>query len=65
VMDHKCAPMAVGIETKLGTRGPFVSNNPQRGCPIELIENAFVLYKLPIAYSMIVGVRYDFGKSYW
>jgi len=39
VMDHKCTPVMIGIETKLGARGPLMSNNPQHGCPIELIES--------------------------
>jgi len=29
VMDHRCTPMTIGVETKLGTRGPLMSNNPQ------------------------------------
>jgi len=28
VTDHKCAPMAIDIETKLSTSGPLMSNNP-------------------------------------
>jgi len=40
VTDHnKCAPMVEGIETKLGTRGPLMLNNPKHSCPIELIES--------------------------
>jgi len=53
--DHKCAPMAVGIETKPGTRGPFMSNNPQHGCPIELIEGITGIneQKSPVFRSMV------------
>jgi len=38
VIEHKCAPMVIGIAINLGTRGPLMLNNSQHGCLIELIE---------------------------
>jgi len=55
VMDYKCATMVVGIETKLGTRRPFVLNNPQHSCLIELIESIMGIneQKSPLFRSMV------------
>jgi len=55
VMDHKCTSVIVGIETKLGARGPLMSNNPQHGCPIELIKGIMGIneQKPPVFRSMV------------
>jgi len=68
VTDHKCAPMAIGIETKPGTRGPFVSNNPQHNCPIEPIEGTMGIneQKTPVFKSMvdIPGMLHEMNGSF-